>query len=104
MMVGLQSRQYYKIFELSTPSRRMNYEAGGRAGVSLFEFEIEASGNYFLFAEYEGDVSGPDVVFAIGKVRTLGATPAGLGTFLGTLIIGGFIIIRTFLKRRKIRK
>jgi len=104
MLAGLQSRQYYKIFELSTPSRRMNYEAGGRAGVSLFEFEIEASGNYFLFAEYEGDVSGPDVVFAIGKVRTLGATPAGLGTFLGTLIIGGFIIIRTFLKRRKIRK
>jgi len=100
MLVGLQSRQYYEVFELSTPSRRMRYEAGGRAGVSLFEFEIESSGNYFLFAEYEGDVSGPDVVFAIGKVRTLGATPAGLSTFLGTLIIGSFIIIKTFLKRR----
>jgi len=100
MLVGLQSRQYYKIFELSSPSRTMRYEAGGLAGVSLFEFEIESSGNYFLFAEYEGDVSGPDVVFAIGKVRTLGATPAGLSTFLGTLIIGSFIIIKTFLKRR----
>jgi hypothetical protein len=104
MLVGLQSRQYYEIFELSSPSSTMRYEAGGLAGVSLFEFEIESSGNYFLFAEYEGDVSGPDVVFAIGKVRTLGATPAGLGTLFGTVIIGGFIIVRTFLGRRKTRK
>ncbi len=101
MLVGLQSRQYYKIFELSTPSRRMRYEAGGLAGVSLFEFEIESSGNYFLFAEYEGDVSGPDVVFAIGKVRTLAATPAGVAILFGTFIIGGFVIVRTFLSRRK---
>jgi len=101
MLVGLQSRQYYKIFELSSPSRRMRYKSGGLAGVSLFEFEIESSGNYFLFAEYEGDVSGPDVVFAIGKVRTLGATPAGLGALFGAVIIGGFIIIRTFSRRRK---
>jgi len=104
MLVGLQSRQYYKIFELSTPSRRMRYEAGGLAGLSLFEFEIESSGNYFLFAEYEGDVSGPDVVFAIGKVRTLGTTPGGLGILFGTVIIGGFIIVRTFISRRKTRK
>ena len=101
MLVGLQSRQYYKIFELSTPPRRMRYEVGGHAGVSLFEFEIESPGNYFLFAEYEGDVSGPDVVFAIGKVRTLGTTPVGLGTFLVPLIIGGFILVRTFFRRRK---
>ena len=101
MLVGLQSRQYYKIFELSSPSRRMRYKAGGLAGVSLFEFEIESPGNYFLFAEYEDDVSGPDVVFAIGKVRTLGATPAGLGALFGAVIIGGFIIIRTFSRRRK---
>lgn len=104
MLVGLQSRQYYEIFELSTPSRRMEYEVGGRAGVSVFEFEIESPGNYFLFAEYEGDVSGPDVVFAIGKLKMLGTTPAGLGTFFGTIIIGGFIIVRTFIGRRKIRK
>ena len=104
MLAGLQSRQYYEIFELSKPSRRMRYEVGGRAGVSLFEFEIESPGNYFLFAEYEGDVSGPDVVFAIGKVRTLGVTPAGLGTLFGTVIIGGFIIVRTFSQRRKTRK
>jgi len=103
MLAGLQSRQYYAIIELSTPSRR-RYEVGGRAGVSLFEFEIEFPGNYLFSAEYEGDVSGPDVVFAIGKLRTLGATPAGLGTLFGTVIIAGFIIVRTFLKGRKIRK
>lgn len=104
MLAGLQSRQYYKIFELSRPSRRMRYEVGGRAGVSLFEFEIESPGNYLFSAEYEGDVSGPDVVFAIGKLKTLGTRPTGLGTFFGILIIGGFIIIRTFFRRRKIRK
>ncbi len=104
MLVGLQSRQYYEIFELSTPSRRMEYEVAGRAGVSVFEFEIESPGNYFLFAEYEGDVKGPDVVFAIGKVKTMGTTPTGLGTFYGILIIGGFIIVGTFVKRRKTRK
>ncbi|MFB0526902.1 MAG: hypothetical protein ACETVO_05485 [bacterium] len=104
MLAGLQSRQYYKIFELTTPSRIRRYEVGGRAGVSLFEFEIEFPGNYLFTAKYAGEVSGPDVVFAIGKVRTMGTTPAGLGKFFGTLIIGGFIIVRTFLKRRKTRK
>jgi len=104
MLAGLQSRQYYEIFELSTPSRRMEYEVGGRAGVSVFEFEIESAGNYLFYTEYAGDVSGPDVVFAFGKVRTLGVTPAGLGTLFGTVIIGGFIIVRTFIRRRKLRK
>ena len=104
LLAGLQSRQYYKIFELSTPSRIRRYEVGGRAGVSLFEFEIESPGNYLFTAKYADDVSGPDVVFAIGKLKTLGTTPAGLGTFFGTLIIGGFIIIRTFFRRRKTRK
>ena len=104
MLAGLQSRQYYKIFELSTPSRIRRYKVGGRAGVSVFEFEIESPGNYLFFTEYEGDVSGPDVVFAIGKLEPLGMTPVGLGTFFGTLIIGGFIIVRAFLKRRKTRK
>ena len=101
MLAGLQSRQYYKIFELSRPSRIRRYEVGGRAGVSVVEFEIESPGNYLFSAEYEGDVSGPDVVFAIGKLKTLGTTPVVLGTLFGTLIIGGFIIIRTFLNRRK---
>ncbi len=104
MLAGLQSRQYYKIFELSTPSRTMRYKEGGRAGVSIFEFEIEYPGNYLFYTEYAGDVNGPDVVFAIGKVRTLGTTPLGLGGFFGTLIISGFIIVRTFLNRRKTRK
>lgn len=104
MLAGLQSRQYYKIFELSTPSRTMRYKEGGRAGVSDFEFEIESSGNYLFYTEYADDVSGSDVVFAIGKLRTLSTTPVGLGTFFGTLIIGGFIIVITFLNRRKTRK
>ena len=82
----------------------MRYKEGGRAGVSVFEFEIEYPGNYLFYTEYDGDVSGPDVVFAIGKLETLGTTPVGLCTFFGALIIGGFIIVRTFLKRRKTRK
>ena len=72
--------------------------------MSVFEFEIESSGNYLFFTKYAGDVSGPDVVFAIGKLRRLGTTPAGLGAFFGTLIISGFTIVRTFLNRWKTRK
>jgi len=104
MLAGLQSQQYYADIELSTPSRRRRYEIGGRAGVSVFEFEIESSGNYIFFIKYADDASGPDVVFAIGKLRMLGATPGGLGTFFGILIVGGFIILRTFLRRGKARK
>jgi len=104
MLAGLQSRQYYAMIELSTPSRRMRYEVGGRAGVELFEFEIEFPGNYLFTAEYADEVSGPDVVFAIGKLRMLGTTPAGLGTLFGTVIIGGFIVVRAFLGRRKTKK
>jgi len=104
MLAGLESQQYYASFEVTKPSRIRKYKVGGRAGVSVFEFEIESSGNYALFTKYAGDVSGPDVVFAIGKLRTLGTTPAGLGALFGTVIIGGFIIVRTFSRRRKTRK
>ena len=104
MLAGLQSQQYYADIELLRPSKRRSYEIGGRAGVSVFEFEIESSGNYIFFIKYADDVSGPDLVFAIGKLRTLAATPVGLGTFFGILIVGGFIIIRTFLKSYKARK
>ena len=43
--------------------------------MSIFEFEIDSPGTHLFFAKYADDVSGPDVVFAIGKVRTLGTTP-----------------------------
>jgi len=101
MLAGLQSQQYYAEIELSRPSRRRGYGIGGRAGVSVFEFEIESSGNYIFFIKYADDVSGPDLVFAIGKLETLGATPVGLGTLFGTFSISGLIIIRTYLKREK---
>ena len=103
MLVILKSKEDSREIALSRPSTSSSYQAGegGRAGTSVLEFEIEEPGSYILSAQYPGGVSGSDVVFAIGQFNLAGIILGGLGIFFGTLIIGGFIIIRAHLKRRR---
>ena len=104
MWATLKSKEDSREVVLSRPSGSSTYETGGRAGVSVLEFEIDEPGTYIFAANYSDGVSGPDVVLAIGQFKLLGTILGGLGIFFGTLIIGGFIIVRTFLKRRKAGK
>ncbi len=99
--VTLKSKRDSREVAMSTPSGTTTYKIGGRAGVSVLKFEVEEPGTYILSADYVGSASGPDVVLAIGKFSILATILIALGIFFGTLIVGGFIIVRTFLKRRK---
>ena len=99
--VTLESKRDSREVAMSTPSGTTTYEIGGRAGVSVLKFEVEEPGTYILSADYVGGASGPDIVLAIGKFNILGTILIALGIFFGTLIVGGFIIVRAFLKRRK---
>jgi len=101
MSAMLKSKDDSREVTLSKPSGSSTYEAGGRAGVSVLEFEIEEPGTYIFAADYRSGVSGPEVVFAIGQFKILGTVLGGLGIFFGSLFIGGGIIVRTFLKRRE---
>ena len=91
---------------LSAPLGSTSYETRGRAGRSVLDFEIEEAGTYVFSAEYSGNTSGPDIVFAIGQFRLLGGiigTVLGsLAILFGTLILSGFIIVRTLVKRRQV--
>jgi len=108
MIVTLQSKEDSQEVAMSRPSGSSTYETGGRAGVSVLEFEIEEPGTYILTADYSGGRSGPDIVLAIGKFNILSTILVALGIFFGTLIVGGgtvifgaVITVRAFLKRRK---
>ena len=105
MSVILKSKDDQQEVALSKPSGSTTYEVGGRAGESVLEFEIDEPGTYVFTADYSGGVGGPDVVLAIGQFElwgTIRTVLVGLGIFFGAFIIGGFIIVRTFLKRRKV--
>ncbi len=104
MSTMLKSKESSREVVLSRPSKSGTYEAGGRAGAAVLEFEIEEPGTYIFAAEYPGGVSGPEVVFAIGQFKLLGTILGGLGILFGSFIIGGFIIARAFLKRWKAGK
>jgi hypothetical protein len=101
ILCTLKSKEDSREVVLSRPSGSGTYEIGGRAGVSMLEFEIEEPGTYIFTANYSDDVSEPEVVFAIGQFKLLSTILISLGILFGTLIVGGFIIVRTFLKRQK---
>ena len=104
MVVTLKSRKYFQDVVLSKPSTSSTYQAGGRAGTSVLEYEIEEPGTYIFTANYPGGNSNPEVLLAIGQFKILGTTLSSLVIFFGSLTIGGFIIVRTYLKRRKAKE
>ena len=105
LSVTLYSEDYSREIMLSAPAGSTTYETGGRSGRSIFEFEIEETGTYVLNASYPEGVGGYDIVLAVGQFKLLGLI---LGTLLGSLailfgalIVGGVIIIVTYIRRRK---
>lgn len=92
---------------LQQPSMNNTYKMGGRAGISLLEFNIDDPGAYIINARYAGDVEKPDIVLAIGQFKLFGVIFGALGIFFVSLIIavtGCIIILVAYLKSRKIKK
>ncbi len=82
------------------PFGSTSYALGDRAGDSLFEFGIDEPGDYILTAEYEGDRTEPEVVLAIGQYDIWSTMAMFFGIGFFGFIIGVFIIVRAFIKRR----
>lgn len=105
--VTLISEKDLQTISIMKPSTNETYESGGYTGVSVFAFEILTPGAYIFTANYDNGVNKPEIVFAIGQSRLLGTIFSGLGIFFASFIlfvIGGVIILVTFLKSRGIRK
>jgi len=92
---------------LSTPLGSSHYSYGSRAGVSLFDFEIDQPGVYEFSGGYADTGEGPQVVLAIGQ----GFVGEILLTVFGSLaIVFGFIglavaiAVYTAVKRQKARE
>jgi hypothetical protein len=90
--------------KLSPASMHSTYTIGSRAGVSLFEFNIDAPGEYTFEANYPAGRFGPKTVMAIGQGfvgRLLVTILGGLGILFGSLGLAITIVIVTAIKRRR---
>ncbi len=93
------------LIEMSLSSGTSKYEANGRAGVSLAEFEIDEPGTYTIIADYKEGDSGSDIVLAISRYSLRSSLISFIWpSIIGTLgfIIGLIIIIRAIVMRRNI--
>ncbi len=90
--------------KLSPASVHSTYTIGARAGVSVFEFNIDAPGEYMFEANYAAGRLGPKTVMAIGQGfvgRLLVTILGGLGIMLGSFGLAITIVIVTAVKRRR---
>jgi hypothetical protein len=101
LKLELTSKDGARRIPLISPTAQTTYTFSGRSGVSLMSFTIDRPGPYVLSAEYAAQ--GPQTVLAIGRfgdwffwVLTRAIAIAAI-----TLVIGGAIIVRTFLKARR---
>ncbi len=101
--VDLQSEDGSIIVPLSTSEGNATYQIGGRAGRSLFSFDIEEPGTYIIHADYQDGTSTPEVVFAIGpEFDILGIMLRSFGLGIGSFVVGGIFILWVFIKRRRV--
>ena len=85
---------------LSRPANSRTYDARGRAGGSILEFEIDKSGTYELTAVYADNADRGDIVLAIGQYSVFRTVLSLLFLLLGGVLIGGFVIVRAYVWRR----
>ena len=107
LLVTLYHRAGDKKVDLNQPSMNNTYNMGGRAGISLLEFNIDNPGIYIINARYAGDLEKPDIVLAVGQFKLFGVIFGAIGIFFISLIIaitGCIIILVAYLKSRKIKK
>ncbi|MDY6834636.1 MAG: zinc ribbon domain-containing protein [Chloroflexota bacterium] len=101
MIVSLQSSDDAQTIPLSTGSGTYSYDIGDRAGVSMFEFEIDEPGTYIISAEYSDGSTEPPVVFAVRHFDITEAVVRSLAIGTGGFVIGVFSIVIVFMLRRR---
>ena len=60
------------------------YNIGGRSGVGIYSFEIDAAGTYELVARYPEGTTGPKAVLSVGRLR---GVVQGIGGFAVGLLL-----------------
>ena len=101
MTVTLQSKDDAQNVPLLTGSGTSSYEIGGKAGVSMFEFDIDEPGTYILSAEYTDGSTEPPIVFAVGRFNLESTFIRSFAIGTGGFVIGMFSILVVFLLRRR---
>jgi hypothetical protein len=87
--------------KLTHVSERESYETGRYAGGSILTFEAEEPGTYEITGVYPGRFqTGDSIVLAVGRPSLLRPVLSVLVFLLAGLLIGGFVIVRTFVRRR----
>ena len=85
---------------LSRSANSRTYDARGRAGGSILEFDIEEPGTYELTAVYADNADRGDIVLAIGQYSVFRTVLSLFFLLLGGVLIGGFVIVRAYVWRR----
>ncbi len=102
MEIDIQSEDGSQLVPLSTILWNTSYQIGTRAGRLLYEFDIKEPGIYILTTNYRDGTTTPEVVFAIGPhLDIFGITIRSIVIGYGGLILGCFVILLVFHKRRK---
>lgn len=89
---------------LRSPGVNASYNAGGRSGIAIFEFDITRPGDYRIDARYNNGTGQPVVILAVGHDFTGGLVRlilTGLAIMFGGLGGAGAITIITYLKRER---
>jgi uncharacterized RDD family membrane protein YckC len=106
--VTLKAAEGGALVALSKPSLQETYDRGQRAGFAILRFRVLEPGKYVLTANYPAGAKGTEVVLAIGESfepfeASKGLLAQTLGAFWGGILVGGFIIARTAVNRRRLR-
>jgi len=102
--VTLTSKATGSLLSLVPNTSNSTYELGGRAGTSVFEFNIIEPGAYELSASYPKGQVGPEVVLAVGHDFTVGLLTTIFGSLaiaFGSNAISIALTIYTVIKRNK---
>ena len=107
LQLTLRSKLTGEEVPLSRSAVNSTYSMGSRAGVSVFDFQLDAAGIYLLSAHYEPGVEGPEAVLSVGhgfEKQLMVTIVSALGIMFGTIGGAAAIVVVTYIKREKALK
>ena len=103
ILVGITRVGEPEPLKLTHVSERDTYETAQYAGGSILTFEGEGPGAYEITAVFPDRFqTGPSIVLAIGRFSLVRTVFSLLFFLLAGLLLGGFVIVRAFVRRRRI--
>ena len=104
LLVGISRVGDAEPLELPQVLERESYEKGEFAGGSILTFEAPQPGMYRVTGAYPGNFqTGDSIVLAIGRPGLLRPVLSVVIFLLAGLLIGGFVIVCTFVRRGALR-